>query len=108
MLHKLPFVILKPGSRPVTENLRDVRALNFLKKTNKPCCIHGNGALARKSESKALKLSIRNVVHIKMQFRFSWSKCAVAPKVSRDTGPPNLETVKTFCNQRLAHLWRIR
>ena len=93
MLHKLPFVILKPGSRPVTENLRDVRALNFLKKTNKPCCIHGDGALARKSESKALKLSIRNVVHIKMQFRFSWSKCAVAPKVSRDTDlGPNLDS----------------
>lgn len=91
MLHKLPFVILKPGSRPVTENLRDVRALNFLKKTNKPCCIHGDGALARKSESKALKLyklSIRNVVHFKMQF----SKLVKVRKLPKLAGTQTLDT----------------
>ena len=89
MLHKL---LLKPGSRPVTAGhtiFEEHEQTLFILVVSMATELFFGG----KSESKALEISIRDVVPINMQFSksISWS----------------METVKTFCNQRLAHSKRI-
>ena len=72
----------------------------------KPCCIsiHADGVLAWKSESKALQLSFRHVVHIKMQF----SKLVKVRKLPKLTGTQTLDQARRQLKRVLPRSLRTR
>ena len=80
-------MLLKPQSRPPAESLNDVRTSKLFNKISCGVTVHGDGALAWKSEAKRHKLRFKNVVHYKMQF----SKLVKVRKLPKLTGTQCLD-----------------